>query len=89
VVRKSFEKLLGSVGERAKEDSAQAPNVQSRGPFELELPNVVANDCAAILQKQVARLKIMKIIKMLICKKKFIARKFLKHSCMWLQFFDD
>ena len=57
VVRECLEELLGSVWEAAKEDCAQTANVQSGGPFKLQLPDVVADDGTAVLQKQLAGLK--------------------------------
>ena len=57
VVRECLEELLGSVWEAAKEDCAQTANVQSGGPFKLQLPDVVADDGTAVLQKQLACLK--------------------------------
>jgi len=57
VVRECLEELLGSVWEAAEEDCAQTANVQSGGPFKLQLPDVVADDGTAVLQKQLAGLK--------------------------------
>ena len=57
MVRKCLEELLGSVREAAEEHGAQTANIQSCGPFKLQLADVVADDSTAVLQKQLTGLK--------------------------------